>query len=81
MKKKLMVAVVGGALSIAMVGGVASANNGNAHGKTIKDATGGTSFGQLIGPSKAAGTSTHDNYKGGAKAFAGLLEAHGIGGE
>jgi hypothetical protein len=45
-------------------------------GKTIKD-TCGVSFGQLIGPAKAAGTSAHANYAGGAKAFLPLLAAHG----
>ena len=47
------------------------------YGKTLIDVT-GYSFGQLIGPSKKAGTSTHSNYAGGVKALvqAALAGAH-----
>jgi len=44
---------------------------GSGFGKTIIDLT-GKSFGEFIGPAKKAGTSTHGNYAGGAKA---LVEA------
>jgi hypothetical protein len=48
-----------------------TAGAGLPYGKIIIDAT-GRSFGELIGPAKKAGTSTHSNYAGGAKA---LVEA------
>ena len=38
------------------------------YGKTIIDVV-GASFGQLVGPAKKAGTATHGNYPGGAKAL------------
>jgi len=48
-----------------------TAGAGLPYGKTIIDVT-GRSFGQFIGPAKKAGTWTHSNYAGGAKA---LVEA------
>lgn len=56
----------------------ASAKDHMPPGKTIKEAC-GVSFGQLIGPAKKAGDSTHSNYAGGAKAFVSVLGAHGCG--
>lgn len=49
---------------------------GNAYGKTIQLVTGGASFGQLVGPAKKAGTATHDNYAGGAKALVETVCVH-----
>ncbi len=63
-------------LGLGLVAAPASAADHPAPGTTIKDAC-GVSFGQLIGPAKAAGTSTHDNYAGGAHAFVSVLAAHG----
>ncbi len=73
-------AMITGALVLAGVFGassVASAAPGNLPpGKTIQQAC-GVSFGQLVGPAKAAGTSVHSNYAGGAKALVPLAAAHG----
>jgi hypothetical protein len=54
-----------------------TAAGGKAYGKTLIDVT-DYSFGQLIGPAKKAGESTHDNYAGGVKALveAALAGAH-----
>lgn len=49
---------------------------GPAYGKTIQAVTGGLSFGQLVGPAKAAGTATHGNYAGGAKALVETVCVH-----
>jgi hypothetical protein len=51
------------------------------YGKTLIDVV-GKSFGQLVGPAKKEGTSTHSNYAGGAKALveAALAGAHPIPG-
>lgn len=57
-------------LSTTQLDGV-TAGAGLPYGKIIIDAT-GRSFGQFIGPAKKAGTATHSNYAGGAKA---LVEA------
>jgi hypothetical protein len=56
----------------------AFAAGGPPPGKTIQDAC-GVSFGQLVGPAKAAGTAFHANYAGGAKALLPLAVAHGCG--
>lgn len=74
--------MVAGAMVIAGVFGASSvaaaAPSSPPPGKTIQEAC-GVSFGQLVGPAKAAGTSTHANYAGGAKALVPLAAAHGCG--
>ncbi len=72
MRKKLMVALVAGALSVAMVGGVASAA-GNGYGKMIKDAEleQGKNYGQLKNWAWESGHGAPPAM--GAKAF---VEAH-----
>ena len=70
MKKKFTVALVGGALSVAMIGGVASADG---YGKMIKDADldQGANYGQLKNWAWEAGHGAPPAM--GAKAF---VEAH-----
>jgi hypothetical protein len=65
-------------LGLGLMAAPASAADHMPPGKTIQEAC-GVSFGQLIGPAKAAGTATHSNYKGGAKALVPLAAAHGCG--
>ena len=45
------------------------------YGKTIIDVA-GVPFGQLVGPAKKAGTATHSNYAGGAKALVETVCVH-----
>jgi hypothetical protein len=77
--KKIIVAgafIVGGVLGTTAV---ASAEPPTPPPGTTIQAACGVSFGQLVGPAKKAGTATHSNYAGGAKALVPLAAAHGCG--
>lgn len=76
MKKTLIAAAV---LGLGLLAAPASAADHMPPGKTIQDSC-GTSFGQLVGPAKAAGDSAHPNYAGGANAFVGVAVVHGCAG-
>lgn len=65
-------------LSLGLMAAPASAKGHMPPGKTIQEAC-GKSFGQLVGPAKKAGTSTHSNYAGGAKALLAVAAEHGCG--
>lgn len=75
---RALVVICATVLGLGLMAAPASAGGHMPPGKTIQEAC-GVSFGQLIGPAKAAGTATHDNYKGGAKALVPLAAAHGCG--
>lgn len=77
MRRKLTILVAALAMALATALPAAAAGHA-AYGKVIQDAC-GASMGQLIGPAKKAGTATHDNYAGGARALAGVAAAHGCG--
>ncbi|HSK27592.1 MAG TPA: hypothetical protein VK894_11850 [Jiangellales bacterium] len=74
--RKALVAV--GALGLVLAVAPAASADPVPPGKTIRDAC-GASFGQLVGPAKAAGTATHPNYRGGAKALLPFAALHGCG--
>jgi hypothetical protein len=76
MKKTLIAAAV---LGLGLLAAPASAAGHMPPGKTIQESC-GTSFGQLVGPAKAAGDSAHPNYAGGANAFVGVAVVHGCAG-
>jgi hypothetical protein len=75
--RKILASAALSALMLVTTASVASA----APGTAIKDAC-GVSFGQLIGPANAGGSSAHTNDAGGAAAFADpvVLAAHGCTG-
>ncbi len=76
---RLSLAVGAAVLGLGLGSAPASASEHMPPGKMIKESC-DASFGQLIGPAKKAGTSTHSNYAGGAKAFVSVLAVHGCTG-
>lgn len=73
MRKLIVTAFAAATLAVGLAGPASAAP-----GQDIRTAC-GASFGQLVGPAKAAGTAVHANYAGGAAAFSdpAILAAHG----